>query len=486
MPRSVPPRRPHPVRGAVLAATVVAAALAPVAAGPAALAKEHPGATASDPRSDFTAGVRSIDHGRGIVTLVGTGPVGGSVGITADGVEPVWTEAGSDGSWTAEVRLGPGPHVLHVRSQVTGRTIDVAVELRILLPPEMIATVDGIARTIALEGSGYPGAHLVVREADAVLDEVDVAADGTWSTTLRGLSFGDHHVEVWQYFDGTHNGGVDDVYRVSGAAAVTTATASRETDRTTLAGRAPAGTTLRFADADGPITDDTGAPVEVPVGDDTTWQVTIPIPDDVRFQVVDVTTFDGGRRVGTAEARVTIPIALAGTAEELPDGSVRLAGTGEVGGVVSLEDAEGTPVTDAEGHQVQTQIGRTWELVLPRDVLPDDVVVARQRVGGVEQGALRLVLPRRPGVPGPGGGHGGSGGSGGAVVEPGGRAPAPGRTAASRIRHGDVAGQPDTTRLAYTGADVLAPTVVASALLAAGGGGLVAARLLRGRRSRRG
>jgi hypothetical protein len=464
---------------------VAAVTLSPaltVAAASADPARTDSGASTT-PRSDFTADVRSIDHGLGIVTLVGTGPAGGSVGITGDGVETTWTEAGRDGAWTTTVRVRSGERVLRVTSQVSGQAIDVPVNVLLLQPPGMLATVDGPARTISLEGTGHPQAHFVIEDDGETVGETDADADGAWSFTLRDLAFGDHHVEAWQYFDGTHNGGVDEVYTVSGAAVVSTATASRETERIALAGRAPVGTTLRFADDDGPVLDAHGRPVTAATGSDTSWSVELPIPEAARFSTVTVTTFDGATELGTTEARVTVPLALTGAVDVLADGSVRLAGTGEIGGVVSLEAEDGTPLESPDGYPIATAIGRGWELTVPRALLPDDVVIARQRVDGVAQGTLRLVLPGLPvhptPRPEPGQGTGQGTGSGSGSVVSTGTHPTAQHAAAGPITVASA------KQLAYTGTDPGVPVRVAGAFLASGLGALVVARRMRRRGAHR-
>lgn len=465
-------------RRALVTVAVAAVALAPALSVTAASA--DPGASVSGtrttPRSDFTAGVRSIDHGLGIVTLVGTGPVGGSVGITGDGVETTWTEAGGDGAWTTTVRVRSGERVLRVTSQVTGQAIDVPVDVLVLQPPGMIATVDSPARTITLEGTGQPRAHFVIKDDGETVGETDADADGSWSFTLRDLAFGDHHVEAWQFFDGTHNGGVDEVYTVSGAAVVATATASRETERVSLTGRAPVGTTLRFTDDGGPVLDSDGRPLTATTASDTSWSADLPIPEAARFWTVTVTTFDGTTVLGVTDARVTIPLALSGTIDVLADGSVRLSGTGEIGGVVSLEAEDGTPLRSPDGHPIATSIGRGWELTVPRALLPDDVVVARQRVDGVEQGALRLVLPELPvrPTPRPEPGQGPELGQGSGPEVSTGTHPTAQHAAGGRIT---VA---STEQLAYTGTDPSVPVGIAGALLASGlGVSVVASRIRR-------
>jgi hypothetical protein len=471
----------HPVRSgrrALATVAVAAVALSPLAAASVAVAAPPSSSATSAsgktiPAADFTAGVRSIDHGLGIVTVAGTGPVGGSIGIAGDGVETKWTEAGPGGSWTAAIRLGRGERVVRVTSQVSGAVIDLPVELLTLTPPSMRAAVDGIGRTIRIDGDGHPKAHIVVKDNGTTVGETDADADGRWSVSLRALSFGQHHVEAFQYFDGTQNGGVDEVYTISGAAVVTEATASRETERVALAGRAPAGTTLRFSDQDGPVLDADGHPLTVTAGPDTRWRAQVPFPLTARFHEITVTTYDGSVALGTTQARVTVPIALTGHAETLPDGSVKLSGTGEAGGVVALEDDHGDPVTSADGHPIATTTTHGWELVVPRAVLPDDVVVARQRIDGVEQGAVRLVLPKLPVRPAPDPVD---------VPDAGvsvGTHPAAQHLAAGRISVGA------TKQLAYTGDDPSLPLGVGATLLALGLTGLGVARFLRRRGAHR-
>ncbi|WP_146234101.1 hypothetical protein [Curtobacterium sp. MCPF17_046] len=466
--------------GAMTAAPVLVADPA-LAAGVDRHATETSRSPASDPPApvDFTAGVRSIAHGTGVVTVTGTVPTGESVQVAGDVVEPVWTEGDADGRWTARVRVHPGDHVIRATSQVSGQSIDIPVRMLVLLPPDMTATVDGIGRTITIDGSGHPGAHLVVRDRGTERAETDVADDGTWHVVLRGLAFGRHHVEVGQYFDGTLNGGVDDVYELSGTPTVEHATASRQTEHLVLDGRAPAGSTLTFADRRGPVTGADGEPVVVHVGVDTSWRAELPIPDDVRLHVVSVIASDGGDEIGRTDAHVTIPSVLTGAVERLDDGRLRFSGTGEVGGTVTLEDEAGKTLTAADGEPLRTTIGRSWELVVPRDTLPAAAVVAQQRVQDVEQGALRLVLPGAPGRPGPGTGSAGSDGgtpTGGGVTS-GEEARHP---AAARLRTAGARAAA-AGRLAYTGADVVHPAVASLVLLVLGGSTLPLARVVRRR-----
>ncbi|WFR67599.1 hypothetical protein P9139_03690 [Curtobacterium flaccumfaciens] len=112
-----------------------------------------------------------------------------------------------------------------------------------------------------------------------------------------------------------------------------------------------------------------------------------------------------------------------------------------------------------DGEQITTMIGRSWELVVARDDLPADVVIARQRVDGVEQGALRLVLPKLPVRPGPDEGVAGGSGPGISI----GTHPSVAHASAAQIT-----ASPSTKRLAYTGDDPSLPLGIAGSLLAAG------------------
>lgn len=477
------PRRPG--RRTLATVAVVVSALGPAVASGAAVAATtaHVPPTsvgvatpALDPASDFTAAVRSIDHGRGIVTLAGNGVADGTVSVAGDGVERTQTEIGPEGTWVVSVRVGRGERVVRVTSDRSAEVIDLPVVLRDLTAPGMLTTVDGIARTISIDGTGYPGAHFVIVDNGTTVGDADADADGHWSFVLRDRSFGEHHVEAFQYFDGTQNGGADDVYVVSGDALVSATTASRETGRATLAGRAPVGTTLRFSDDDGAVLGPDGRPLTAAPGTDGSWRAEVPFPVEARFHRVTVTTYDGADVVGTTEARVTVPIALTGSVRELPDGSVELSGAGEVGGVVALEDEDGKPLTAEDGQPIAAMTGRGWELVLPRSVLPDDVVVARQWVDGERQGAVRLVLPERPERPQPP--------APGRGDEPAPAASAGVRPAAQDAATGRIAAG-STERLAFTGEDPTVPLVVAVALLGSGLAALGAVRFRRRRGARR-
>jgi len=470
-----------------------ATAAAPGHAGPpeqVAAAAAAPATAASDlPRDTaFTAAVTSIDHGLGVVRLSGTAPAGSSVEIGGDVVAPVSAEAGTDGQWTATVHCRSGERVLTVTSAATGEVVELPVDLLVLTPPGMIATVDGIARTIALEGTGYPRAHFVIEDDGVVVGETDADDTGAWAVTLRDLAFGRHHIAAWQYFDGTHNGGVDEVYTVSGNAVVAETSASRQTERIVLSGRAAAGTILTFADRNGPVTDPDGHPVTVAVDASTAWTATLPIPADARFETVTVTTRDGDVELGTTDAHVTVPLRLTATAEERADGTVRLAGTGEIGGEVVLEDETGEPVTGTSGAPVSTTIGRSWSIVMPRRALPATGVVAQQRVDGVDQGTVRLALsalpggpeqPEQPGPAGPGdaGGPGSAGGPGAptATDRAGGHDGAAATTTGAVARSGPRA-------LAFTGAEIGSVLAASAALLLAGGAVLLTGAVGRRRR----
>lgn len=78
-------------------------AAVPVAAGPS-LPPTSTASSTPDVVDGFTAGVESIDHGRGVVTSGGTVARGSSIELAGDVVAPVWTEGDADGRWAARRR----------------------------------------------------------------------------------------------------------------------------------------------------------------------------------------------------------------------------------------------------------------------------------------------------------------------------------------------------------------------------------------------
>jgi hypothetical protein len=514
---------------ALVLAPVVAAEPATAATAAASQTAKQSGVRGpKDGTTGFTAVVQSINHGLRRVTLRGTAPRGTSVELSGDVLETVWTEAGPDGRWTGQVRVSRGEDLrIRVMSAVSGAVVELPVHVQSeVFSPLAEATVDDIARSITVHlTGGAPKARFELYDGTRHVDTVRADADGEFTYVFTDLGFGSHHLEAWQYYDGEHNGGWDEVFRITGAPVIDDAAVRREDGVTRLTGRAPAGTTLTIADDAGPVLGADGEPVTVPVGGapsdgkstsngksktatraaGTTWTASIPIPADTRFVTYHVTSHIGDIALGSADVAVTIPNELTGTVEELADGTVRLVGTGEPSGVVALETEDGDPIDDAAGAPITTTIARSWEIVVPRAELPDGAVIARQRVGGVEQGALRLVLPKLPVHPNPGGGNGNGGGNGsggGNGTGHGTGASGAGSSGAINASSGVHTSQRATSgalrsstgRLAYTGSEPRPAVIVGALLLLTGVGALTGAHLhqrrhgagRRGRRAQRG
>lgn len=459
----MPRLRPRLVRSTRIVAgglAVAAIALAPLspASLDAAVAAGSPERDAA-PSADFTAGIASINHGLQRVRLVGTGPVGGSVAIAGAGVEPTWTEAVGDGSWRATVRVPRTGTVVTVRSEVTGQRIDLPVTIDIgYLEPTGKLDTDSFRRTTHAEiEPAKPGARWEFSVDGVAAQTMTVPDSGVLDVDFRDLGFGRHVFEGRQYYDGEHNGLWFGEQTIDPTPVVDTATASRETGTAELTGRAPVHATLVVTDADGPVLGADGEPLRVPLGDEPVWSVRFLLGDRTGAIPVTVGVLDGETPVGSATTDLHVVAPLTARATAVDDGTVELAGTGEDGGEVALEDETGHPITGTDGKALVARIGAGWELRVPRAVLPDDAVIARQRVRGVEQGSLRLVLPARPQRPSAGGGD---------VVDGGGRTVASHGAVAGRIRHGARGS------LAWTGAELGGTALAAVTATALGVGGL--------------
>lgn len=420
-------------------------------------------ASASDAARPFTARVASVNHGLQRVTLTGTGPVGGSIAVSGKGVDPVWTEAGPDGTWTVPVHVSKGDSTVVVRSEVTGDTIRIPVSIdNTHLQPTGRMEVDDVRRSMTVEiKPAKPGARWDfsvdgVRRGSAVVPD-----DGIVTFTYEHLGFGGHLFTAEQFHDGEQNGLWFGEESVDGTVSVTSTAASRQTDSATIEGIAPVGTRVRFSDTGGPVVGGDGVPVGAEPDADGRWRATFPIGDRSGPVRVTVDALDGDDLVATTATTVVVPQALTAAVEQLPDGALRLTGTGEPGAVVSLEDDGGRPVRDADGRPVTAAVPTTrgvertagaWAITVARDVLPPEAVVVRQRLDGVEQGSLRLVLPALPVPPLPGGDPGVATGNQPAAAHAGG----------SRIA------ERGTRRLAYTGTDLTGPLGASVLLLTAG------------------
>lgn len=271
--------------------------------------------------------------------------------------------------------------------------LDVPVTLKILTAPSMSARVDDAARSIALAGSGYPKARIVVLLEDQEVGTAKADADGNWYYTVQDLGFGPHRIGAVQHFDGSRNGGVEDVYTIDGSA--TDLAAEVDTDRGTveLSGRGPVGTEIALERDGQPVLVD-GAPVRVPVGDDGRWTASVPVLAEQRLVRLDAVTLSAGAEVGRASVDVTVPQALTAAVVEDQGRRVVLGGTGEPGATVRFTHENGAPLLDRDGAPITAVVGRgEWKRTIDTTGVRGARVLVTQEQGGRIVGRASVTIP---------------------------------------------------------------------------------------------
>ena len=218
------------------------------------------------------------------------------------------------------------------------------------------ATVDSVdlhARTAVLGGHGKPGATVIVNG----VQEVDVEADGTWSSSVSGLTLGVNTVplEQWENGEKTDETSVE----VDLAVAAVTASTSFPADYTqegVTSGTAHPGATVVIEDADGTEID------RAPAGIDGTWSMEIPAPNAGGDYTVSIHQEIDGEANGQITETITYGAAVTVT-RPVPDaahdgGPVTMRGTGEPGARVDVREEGSIAVI---GSETVLQNG-TWNL----------------------------------------------------------------------------------------------------------------------------
>ncbi|MFG5117285.1 Ig-like domain-containing protein [Methylorubrum sp. POS3] len=123
----------------------------------------------------------------------------GTTVIVKDGAAVLGTAlVGLDGTWSTSVTLsGDGLHGL-VASDTDGYgqtgSASVSVTLDTVAPTIAVTSAGGLVRTAGqiLKGTGEVGTSVTIREGTQVLATVQVASDGTWSTSVALAGEGQH------------------------------------------------------------------------------------------------------------------------------------------------------------------------------------------------------------------------------------------------------------------------------------------------------
>lgn len=130
--------------------------------------------------------------GVGAVVLSGTGTPGSTIDVQLAGQSVGQTSVGTDGSWSLETNVAqPGAYTFTARAlDPDGRVRGVAPALNLMVGAAgagglTLALPDGDVdpATVALSGSGTPGAGLTILRDGQAVGQTTVGADGQWSLT---------------------------------------------------------------------------------------------------------------------------------------------------------------------------------------------------------------------------------------------------------------------------------------------------------------
>ncbi|ARC55534.1 hypothetical protein AS850_00395 [Frondihabitans sp. 762G35] len=367
-----------------------AAAATVTASTPASSASAAESASDAAPgvRAPFTARVAALQHALGRITLAGTGRAGTIVTVSGETLAaPTSVVVRADGSWRAVVSGRAGVNAVTVTPAGAAAPLTLAPELLIYPTISMFARVDGWGRSIELEGlANRACARMIVSVDGHEIGRTTAGADASWSYRLTGLSFGQHHVEVEQHFDGSFNGGVDEVYLLDGSARVDSTTVDVDSATITLRGGAPVGTRVALRDAHGvPIETTTGSS-EVDAGSGS-WEAVVPFPaGDTRLYRIGVVTLLAGAVGGTTATQAVIPVPLTASVESSKPKKLVLTGRGEPGATVRFRDSAGSPLRDADGNTITVELGRSGlftRTLDPRLVSGRTVVLTQEQAGRV-------------------------------------------------------------------------------------------------------
>jgi hypothetical protein len=132
-------------------------------------------------------------------TVSGTGQPGAVITVVG-GPTPVNVEVPASGVWSLTVGdLPPGSTALTVTQSAAG-VPDQVLERSATIPvvaPTVNAFGDPIARTVAVSGSGEPGATIEVSGPTGT-ETTEVQSGGDWSLELTGVPWGEHEITAEQ------------------------------------------------------------------------------------------------------------------------------------------------------------------------------------------------------------------------------------------------------------------------------------------------
>ena len=336
------------------------------------------------------------------VLVTGSGQIGASVVVALPGQTSQTVTVAPDGTWTATfVGVGAGSFDITATQAVGNQTssaettvvVDEVLAVGITLPaPGTVLTVPDAAdtTTLAVTGTGDPGADVVVSVPGQADQTVPVGPGGTWSATFAGVGVGDYTVTATQTVGDQTTDATTDVSVVVGVVAGVAITLPTD------------GAVLTVPDAGSLVdvavtgTGEVGADVLVTlpgwpdqsttVGADGTWAVTFPGVELGARTITATQTLGSSTTVASVDITVevgdvddvTITAPTDGQVITVPAGATSplvTSGTGQIGASVVVS------VTGQPDQTVTVGPDGAWTATFP--ALPEGsyTVTATQALG---------------------------------------------------------------------------------------------------------
>jgi hypothetical protein len=126
----------------------------------------------------------------GMATFAGTGTPGSLVEVWTHDKRVGQATVGEDGAWTFAVQLDPGDYSFGARAvDASGATLAESPSFKFVVPapkqaPTLTAPQSGAliaGNTVALAGTGTPGAEIEILDEGEVVSTTVIQSDGTWT-----------------------------------------------------------------------------------------------------------------------------------------------------------------------------------------------------------------------------------------------------------------------------------------------------------------
>ncbi|ROS77564.1 hypothetical protein EDF24_0322 [Curtobacterium sp. PhB130] len=318
--------------------------------------------------AEFSARIGSVAHNAGDVAVTGNGDPGDLVEVTPSDGAPVQTRVKPNGTWRTVAHVdGPGDHTFRVTDSIGSPARTLAATTRDVSYTGLVVVRENWERSLLVRGSGFePRAHVDLTVDGVPRGTTTVDRDGAFAHRISGMAFGQHTVTTSERFDGAEQLRINSSALLEPFPVVDDVRVDPAGHLVHLAGRGPAGTDMRFVDESGapwPLTDGTDWITNA----DGTWTADVAYPGvGTRFMGIVAEVYDDGKLVGSTTTSATIPFPVTAVVTKYTAKKLVLSGTAEPGARLSFVDADGTPVTDADGNRVEPPVPGTskWTVTL--------------------------------------------------------------------------------------------------------------------------